>query len=493
MKSEEQFKESLNELLESKTFSFEESNWTEARQVIDASRKRKKRAILLFFSGLLFLSIGVVSYFIFQPTRIRVQASPTMSEGNLSSTNATPSVIENTEVISGSGKNKSPETGVEEATSEPISTGRMEVTLKKMTPTSNGVNHEPPQTPGNTTKFVANTPNPVMGNQGTKVLSSAPNSPVIVAPPASLIPPSGTEKPAEEINMSPQVAASVPITRESEKSLGAIESTVSITPTIPGTLMAMEPLTDNSVVFNKTSDSLAKRSEETNPAATNSIPSSAVAKPDTDYVRGKKPTLLVEAGVSYLLGWKTSEHKEASGLNPVLGINYLTSISPLLSLGFGIQYSSVGQLTYNSYTSKVSKLNFGEESDVTVYTPTTLHYLIVPMRLLYKLDQKNSIGLGCNIGYLLTVSGTIEKYSETIQGRSEIQSSKSIGYSQGFKPFDAQLAAFYQRKLYKNYYGKVEFFYGINSVKDATLFQSSSASRNVGFKFTLVYDIFKNY
>jgi len=96
---------------------------------------------------------------------------------------------------------------------------------------------------------------------------------------------------------------------------------------------------------------------------------------------------------------KTREKTDANGFNPVIGLNYFNHLTTKLSVTFGAQYSSIGNLDYGSRTSKITRFRMGEESHVTVITPIKLHYLVAPIKLNYALNSKNTIGLGCNISY----------------------------------------------------------------------------------------------
>ena len=492
MNSEEQFKKSLNDLLSSKEFSFEEDNWAKARGMIDASKKGKKRAILIIVTAVLVLCTGIGSVFLFQQTKPMIAEAPIgKSIGQVTSQNpelahfAAPDNKDNTLPDSNPVQ--------DDAKSVAVSSGSAVFSLKKITVPAQGTSTATPEDSGKLMPAIVASENhsssPVPAKQNNPAALPFIAAQHLTTQP----PPTPTGKTPEHTPANPESKIVAPEVPETKNEALYRDSSHMITPTIPGTLIAMEPFNEKSVMMVNNPDSLTRASIESNTLTTNAGLAPAISKPDTDYVKRKKPTIMLEAGASFLFGWETEGNKEAAGINPALGINYLTTVSPVVSLGFGIQYTSVGHLKYNSFTSKISKLNFGEESDVTVYSPKTLHYLMLPLRVNYRLDRKNTIGLGSNIAYLLTVTGEIEEYYQTNGGISDVQSSKSIGYTQGFKPFDLQLAGYYKRNLYKNYYGRVEFFYGLSSVRVLSFFPYSAYSRNLGLKLTLVYDIFKNY
>ena len=199
----------------------------------------------------------------------------------------------------------------------------------------------------------------------------------------------------------------------------------------------------------------------------------------------------VEAGASYLFGWQNNGTLDANGFNPVIGLNYFNNFLPKMSLTFGLHYSSVNNLSYSNYTSKVTRLGFGEETKVTVFTPVKVHYLIVPLRFNYNLTPLNTVGIGCNIAYLLNIESEVENYTEKLNSKYNQTLSKTTGYTEGFKQYDTQLALFYKRRLYPNLSLNLEVFYGLTDIKDNTFFKSNVFERNNGMKLTLVYNFIK--
>ncbi|MEO6305925.1 MAG: hypothetical protein ABIP51_22455, partial [Bacteroidia bacterium] len=100
MNSEKEFKDKLKDKLGSKEFRFDEANWEQARQLIDASREEKKRSILPFILfGLLFIGSGILGVYLLN--------SPTASANNLavrSDNNVTP--VAKTQIINTESSNE---------------------------------------------------------------------------------------------------------------------------------------------------------------------------------------------------------------------------------------------------------------------------------------------------------------------------------------------------------------------------------------------------
>jgi hypothetical protein len=119
--------------------------------------------------------------------------------------------------------------------------------------------------------------------------------------------------------------------------------------------------------------------------------------------------------------------------------------------------------------------------------------VVVPVKFAVTIRKDNIIGLGCNVGYLLNSDSKKENYttSNNTGTKNNLKSSKEKGSVQGFNPFDIQASVFYRRKIYKGFSVNAEFIYGLTDVKDNSFFKTNSFDRNMGFKLTLCYDLFK--
>jgi hypothetical protein len=213
-------------------------------------------------------------------------------------------------------------------------------------------------------------------------------------------------------------------------------------------------------------------------------------KPDSlrDKSFGLQNGFFYEAGVSAMLGWKN----EASGFNPLIGINFFNVFGDKVGGSFGVQYTRVDNLSVSSKMSKVVSYKFGEESDVTVITPQTLYYLSIPLRLHYFYNAKNTFGIGYRMSYLLNVDAKSETYHEGIGGRTNYKSVALNMRGDGFRWFDQQLSLFYRRTIWKRVEVGAEVVVGITDVKQNAFFGGANAfESNTGLQVTLVYNLFK--
>jgi hypothetical protein len=205
----------------------------------------------------------------------------------------------------------------------------------------------------------------------------------------------------------------------------------------------------------------------------------------------KEILLSVEGGGAFLAGWRMPDKTDARGLNPVFGVNYHNYLTREISVSFGLQYNRVNNLESSSVTAKATRYSLGEESTYTTITPVRLHYLTVPLRLHYQLNDMNSFGIGYSVGYLLNTEATVYKYKMQAGKKTEEESYVTGGYTEGFKLFDSQASVFYERILYKNISVKAELFYGFSDVKDDGFFKIPAKERNKGIRLMAVYNIYR--
>lgn len=471
MNSEEKFKQSLKDLLETKEFLFDEANWEKAEKVIAENKKRKIWPFI--FSALILLISGVLSFAFFNSTQenhgnyiaekggenllketIKENKSNTSIISKVSANGHSSEIDEDKlinqkektqgEVIKDSEKTNSSSTIFKQTAKESI---RVSLQIKKQK-TAEG-------------QIISSNTIPVdLTNQNQE-----------------------TEKTKKVLDSNSKSEMNDFTLTETKENDNKILASISKEPLVfedklnyvllPQIKTKLEnPLSENDKIILK--DSIAFR--------------------NVDFINEFKRSnyFSMEAGSSYLLGWKNSDIREANGFNPLVGINYHSQVSQRTVLSIGIQYSSASNLSFNSHTSTVTKYGLGEETAVTIITPNKLHYLVAPLKLEYTLNPKNCIGFGFNAAYLLTVQSKVETYNEGYNiTKANYTSSKTNGYTQGFSPFDIQGSVFYKRRLYKNLFLNTEFVYGLTDIKDNTFFKSKIVERNCGLKLSLVYNLFK--
>lgn len=199
----------------------------------------------------------------------------------------------------------------------------------------------------------------------------------------------------------------------------------------------------------------------------------------------------LEAGATWLYGWKGPQTIDAMGFSPTAGIHYMNRFGNYGGFSIGLAYVMIPNLSASSKTSRVSTYEYGEQSSVMVITPSSLHYLMVPLRLHYVVGHRNSIGAGFNLGYLLNVYSTVTSYNETPGLNTDYKTSKLGGYTEGFSKFDTQAALCYRRRLGKSLALQAEVFLGLSDVKHNDFFGLNYKERNSGAKLSLIYNVFR--
>jgi hypothetical protein len=482
MNSEDNFKGKLNDMLDSKEFPFEEESWKKLSLILDAERLGRRTGLGMFVGGALLVLAGFLVSFEGQtknpvqtaevraPRVITPDAVPVAKE-NAPAVNpgteapeaqtalpvkATPSQPEVKEAVKPAAAQP-----IEKPVSEPVAALPVETPVPDHNPNlirnanvTFPVRIRPSapevkateQTPNTKTTDIGNNTTPPLNNSepakenGGNVLSMAPVTPAAVdnpsvlnAAPAQKEPETKTEQPAEPVNPTPTVAVAP-----------APDSTTSQPP----------------------------------------------AGPDKNSFPVKVLVLSIDGGCSMLAGWKQNDVREGNGFNPMFGVTYYSALNQKAYFSLGLQYTSAGNLSLNSHTSKTIRYNLGEESDVMVITPSTLHYLVVPVRYNHVIGGKNMLGGGINLAYLLNVESNVEEYHYRMNKKENIKQYTSSGYTDGFRWYDVQLSLFYRRDLWKNLSAGAEIFTGLYDVIYSQPLDNTGVQRLTGLKISLHYNLY---
>ncbi|PBQ31833.1 hypothetical protein CNR22_08650 [Sphingobacteriaceae bacterium] len=529
MTNEERFKKNLEDLLGAKEFPFDEANWKDARDLIDASKAKRRRVMPFFILGLVVL-LGTGVYLLSNISAADQSLADTKTHLIPQQKNSVTEIPElstkqraRAEVSHPASKTPEAKTNLAPVKNQILSSEIKPAEKLKDQTVKSQIN---PEIKGSEDQAIAATirptkkkANPTLLNaRGTKKKTSAPaEAELPMATGTAKTTPLADEKTSSLPEQKPAIAsgektAATDITpdetSDSKKPSDDTFASDAVKSEDPGlsqdkkeqvaeTSSSPEPTASSSPAKDEEQSTFAPNSsnipDTTKTAQASSI--SAVPGDNADGEIGKTKERLVlfstEAGANYMLGWKNPDGRDANGFDPVFGINYFTNFKSKMALTVGLQYTSVSKLSYSNYTSRVIRLALGEESQVSVYTPTKLHYLIMPLRFEYSVNPKNALGIGCNIAYLVTTESTVETYSEKMATKYDVSTSKEKGYTKGFKPYDTQISVFYKRALHPNFAVNMEFYYGLTDIKDNTFFNSKVIERNTGLKLTLVYNFLK--
>ncbi len=441
MNSEEKFKDLLNSKLQQKEFSFEPADWDKAKAAINDERKRKKRGFIYF--SLIGVFIGLIStYFIIGENKNNNLLSVNIKEQKQ---NLGKDIVIKSTTLSDSETKTSKKAKVLEIVNNPTLNKTEENRVKVR------ISHTKNKTENNTNIKQTNTVKNINESQNTSNTNQNTN---IAITKQSIL----NDNKGNENNSKPTV-----------NNFSSINDTIyQINPLQIKIVNGVTLLSPDTVAIIQTLN--------THIASGKSIP---------------KNMLLLEVGTNYLIGWRNNNSNEARGFNAIIGLNYYTVIKSKIGLQIGLQYSTINNLNNTTYTSKTTRLKFGEESDITKISALNMHYLIAPLKLHYNFNTNNSFGIGYNLGYLLDVKSKVETYTEKVGVQSNYSTSKTYGYYDGFSKMDRQLSIFYKRTIYKNLFLNTEFVYGLKDIKNNTIFNTSDFERSLGFKITLSCNLFK--
>jgi hypothetical protein len=228
-------------------------------------------------------------------------------------------------------------------------------------------------------------------------------------------------------------------------------------------------------------------------AAANLVTSVLEEKKAWEYVRVKHHTMTVEGGAINSFGWKVNQTRNGNNISPVLGINYMYNIDSRSSLLIGLQYNTLANLGEAKADFSVTSYGFGVNNDVTTYKLSDLHYAVMPIKYIHRIDKNNAVGFGANAMYLVNARTQITDTQFTESNVSTNVSHYEFGY--GFNQlnrFNAQLAVSYHHSISNKLAINVELNKSVmNVVKDYKYYGAKSNSSAPGaVKLSLTYTLF---
>ena len=205
----------------------------------------------------------------------------------------------------------------------------------------------------------------------------------------------------------------------------------------------------------------------------------------------RKNIFSMEVGASYMTGWNYGNTTEGKGFDPIAGLGFTHVLNSKWSVHTAAYYNSIGHLSSSSYTSSHTKYDFGYNTTDTSITTKWLHYITVPLQLKYNLNEKNYIGAGGSVSYLITSSGTMTTYNQNAFAITNKKEVVQNGYSKGFNTMNASVMVMYGRKLSKRFSANLIVYYGLMDLKDNLFFSQQKFERDMGARIMLSYNIFK--
>ncbi|MBI3502473.1 MAG: PorT family protein [Bacteroidetes bacterium] len=199
----------------------------------------------------------------------------------------------------------------------------------------------------------------------------------------------------------------------------------------------------------------------------------------------------IDAGTNYILGWNYGSETEGKGFNPVLGFGLTHFFNPHWSVQTGIQYGSIAHLSVSTKTFTTSTPDFGLNNVDSIIDTKWIHYAVVPIFIQHHFNNKNSIGIGGTVSYLVNTTSNFIVNSYGDYKNPVHTEKKTFGYTKGFNQWNATLSVAYRRRISDKFIVSAEAHYGLLDIKDNTFFSKQKFERSTGIKLIISYDIFK--
>ncbi len=549
MTEEEELKNLLNAKLSQGEVPFDEENWEHAEKLIDDSRKKKKRRrwAIIFFIGLgagiaVMLPFALHSYKNSSDNSDTKQIQPIKqsTDTSLKKNNNPASVKENNNAVTAQKADSVPvHAALSEATNSAAAASDIKESKGKTTATDiaaipakhkatnttqtnnneSSIGTSPAEASVKTTatknKTVTLATNSSSNNEPKVKMSSTAktdnypiNSKDTSAASASVKPKETQKEKTVKNNTIADTTAVVTTSKPAEKQTQ--------TDTVPEKNDAaivskkQEPVSQNNaqaktdslqvVATQKQAQAKADSVQKTNETVATTKKDTAAKKTDTaktitpqpDKPRtSEKDVLSVEAGTNFVTGWSYGNTTEGRGFNPIVGIGYTHIINPTWSVHTGVFFNTIGYLSSSTYTDSHTNYDFGYTAKDTSITTKWLYYITVPLQLQYNLDEKNYIGIGGTLSYLINSSGTITTYNQNSFTVTNKQTVAQTGYYNGFNSWNATVMALYGRKLTSRLSASLTAYFGLMDIKSNSVFAEQKFERETGLRILVSYNIFQ--
>ncbi len=444
MNNEKDFYGILHSKFDNSEAPVDEENWTKMRKMIDASRAAKNRAVWLAVSfGLLLFAGGTFAFYEWSTGKefknITAQSSPVNSILNNSHTINTTQHANYTKTIT---------------TIAPIreKTDTRAVTLNSQpTKTGTGAFHE---------NTIHNTRNNLLSNTQNNITGKG--SSIAITENNTILP----EKNLPENNMADKTQSVNPIPESKQTVTVASNSAIKVPAHVASTTNKADSAVGNEA-----------------------LPPRFSYEPRI--FRGKTNILSFEAGAEYSGGWQVGSVIQGKGYNLIIGGAYTHYLGSKWFIKTGLQFSTfgnMGTLNYN-YQRSVSKVGSTVIYD-SVITTERLYFLRLPVQAEYFIGNKNSLGVGGSVWFLLGNSG----YATTYQEVDNLPPSNAVRYSQNASLNGYNKVNLSGHILYRHTFSQHISVYGIiyyefTNMKSNTFFDDNIIDKTKGFQILASYSL----
>ena len=285
----------------------------------------------------------------------------------------------------------------------------------------------------------------------------------------------------------PAVKKGTPLMTEGTPAMA--EGTPAMTEGTPAVTEGTPAVTEGTPLITEASSDSAKTAEEALEIAKQN-PLTAPGK-ETNNAWG------VIGGVSYWYQYQqtpgVTNHK--GGFPITVGIYYQRTLSKRFDLGLSVLYTSRGALNFDN-TLISSEFGFGIQSDKTIISPQTLHYLNIPFSVRFNISHRSHIYVGAAYYQLLATTSKITHVTENSFGVISSDTKKQTGNYAGFRKNDVVAFFGYELTLFERMNIGLQFNYGFydNTINyyNGYFNGSNHYDRNISLQLQLKYDIIKH-
>ena len=462
MSEEEKFDELIRSRFSEKQFLFDEENWEKAEAIIISQRRNQK---LIKWTGIfmigLFSGIGIMLPFVLHESHNNNKNIAEVS--GMEKTRSSVSSVSKDEISdmhSGNIKSNSSETSIANEKSKeinikqndsehgqnPLKNRNVQDDVKENL-SENKLNTKGNDSKNHTTEFAENSVQE-KGSENSKKENSIEPSLAIVQTPKQ---------------------DSILLSRQTTELISGIKQAPS------------DSATENKEVPIQNIASVKQKSDSAMVVATQNNALEMQPKPNIATAN----IFSIEAGANYVFGWSHHDTTEARSFNPILGFSVAHFFNTKWTVQAGIHYGSIRQLNESRISSDI-KYDFGYSSTDTVIIPKTLHYFVLPVRVIYSINNKNSIGIGGSASYLFNTTSKVITYTDNNSAITDKSEKSAFGYMQGFNQWDASLSVIYRRRITDKLVAGGKGDFGLKDIKD----NGTQLERNISLSIFLSYDLF---
>jgi hypothetical protein len=202
-----------------------------------------------------------------------------------------------------------------------------------------------------------------------------------------------------------------------------------------------------------------------------------------------KSHISVELGGGYSLGWKYGDTAQGNGIYPVIGIGYMKALNEKWSVKTGLQFSTLGNMGSTQFVIKHINYDFVYNAKDTALTTQRLYYITLPLQVEYKLGNKNAVGVGGALSYLVSSYGKVSVYDVSANSVTQITSYSQNMDIKGFNRWNASMFLLYKRNISDKLSVYLISYFGLVDLKSNSFFNENTFERDSGLKLLLSYKI----